>query len=432
MGHTTRVIHPGNTIVIASSVSNGGGAALAAAEQDAQGMISAVVVGEPQVQVASTATIKRGGTTVVASAKPLYDYTTYADLFQACATQGSAYSGMILTTLGPAFDGAAAARRCDSLKAMGFLTATGTSALGDEALAKLGQYGWEPESTLLHLSHFSSYAVPAVAVTYANAYASASVKDNVCGYSFAIADTTSGNPTSGTVQAVSSSATNQNSIAQIFGTGNGVPPMSTIQLINNNSFGGPLRDQVSKNASGNPDYNTAGVACLRSLSTGTDNAGAPLTGTLLTQSNAVKAGIQQVLRTAKLRGIPAILVQGRADTLVPVNHASRAYFGANKMADGANSPTVYYEVENAQHFDAFLPFAALAARFLPLHVYFIRSMDLMYAHLKSGAAIPPSQVVRTTPRSGSAISNSNVPPIATSPASTDMITFANGTVSVPN
>ena len=102
------------------------------------------------------------------------------------------------------------------------------------------------------------------------------------------------------------------------------------------------------------------------------------------------------------------------------------------MADGANSPTVYYEVENAQHFDAFLPFAALAARFLPLHVYFIRSMDLMYAHLKSGAAIPPSQVVRTTPRSGSAISNSNVPPIATSPASTDMITFANGTVSVPN
>jgi hydroxybutyrate-dimer hydrolase len=208
--------------------------------------------------------------------------------------------------------------------------------------------------------------------------------------------------------------------------------MSTIQLINNNSLGGPLRDQNSKNASNNTDYNTDGVACLRSLSTGTDNTGAPLTGTLLAQSTALKAGIQQVLRTAKLRGIPTILVQGRADTLVPVNHASRAYFGANKIADGPNSPTVYYEVENAQHFDAFLPFAGLASRFLPLHVYFIRSMELMYAHLKSGAAIPPSQVVRTTPRGTSAISSSNVPPIPTNPASTDMITFSSSTVNVPN
>jgi hydroxybutyrate-dimer hydrolase len=146
----------------------------------------------------------------------------------------------------------------------------------------------------------------------------------------------------------------------------------------------------------------------------------------------LKSGIQQVLRTGKLRGIPTILVQGRADTLVPVNHASRAYFGANKMADGANSPTVYYEVENAQHFDAFLPFPGLAARFLPLHVYFIRSMDIMYAHLKSGMAIPPSQVVRTTPRGVNAISPSNVPPIPASPASTDMITFSNSTVNVPN
>ena len=119
---------------------------------------------------------------------------------------------------------------------------------------------------------------------------------------------------------------------------------------------------------------------------------------------------------------------------MPVNHASRAYFGANKVADGASSPTVYYEVENAQHFDAFLPFPGLAARFLPLHRYVIQSLDLMYARLKNGTALPPSQVVRTTPRGtgAPAITPSNVPPISTNPASTDQITFANATVSVPN
>ncbi|MGE5621952.1 MAG: 3-hydroxybutyrate oligomer hydrolase family protein, partial [Bacillota bacterium] len=45
-----RTIAPSNTLVIASSVSNGGGAALAAAEQDADGLIDAVVVSEPNAQ----------------------------------------------------------------------------------------------------------------------------------------------------------------------------------------------------------------------------------------------------------------------------------------------------------------------------------------------------------------------------------------------
>jgi len=42
---------PGNTIVIASSVSNGGGAALAAAEQDTLGLIGGVAVAEPAVEL---------------------------------------------------------------------------------------------------------------------------------------------------------------------------------------------------------------------------------------------------------------------------------------------------------------------------------------------------------------------------------------------
>ncbi len=44
--------------------------------------------------------------------------------------------------------------------------------------------GGKPESDLLHASLYA-FATPAVAVTYANAYASASVIDNLCGFSFA-------------------------------------------------------------------------------------------------------------------------------------------------------------------------------------------------------------------------------------------------------
>jgi hydroxybutyrate-dimer hydrolase len=70
-------------------------------------------------------------------------------------------------------------------------------------------------------------------------------------------------------------------------------------------------------------------------------------------------------------------------------------------------------------------------------VYFIRAMDAMYNHLKNGAALPPSQVVRTTPRGGTpgaapAITAANVPAIAATPVAGDAITFGNNMVTIPD
>ena len=61
----------------------------------------------------------------------------------------------------------------------------------------------------------------------------------------------------------------------------------------------------------------------------------------------------------------------------------------------------------------------------------------MWNNLKSGTAIPPSQVVRTTPRGGTpgaapAITGANVPPIAAVPAAGDAIVFSGSTVAVPD
>ena len=61
----------------------------------------------------------------------------------------------------------------------------------------------------------------------------------------------------------------------------------------------------------------------------------------------------------------------------------------------------------------------------------------MYANLKSGTALPPSQVVRTTPRGGTpgaapAITAANVPPIMAAPAAADAIGFSGNAINVPN
>jgi hydroxybutyrate-dimer hydrolase len=64
-------------------------------------------------------------------------------------------------------------------------------------------------------------------------------------------------------------------------------------------------------------------------------------------------------------------------------------------------------------------------------------MDAMWAHLKHGAPLPQSQVVRTVPRGGTpgaapALAAANVPPIAAVPAAGDAITMQGRTLRVPD
>ena len=127
---------------------------------------------------------------------------------------------------------------------------------------------------------------------------------------------------------------------------------------------------------------------------------------------------------------------GRSDALIPVNNNARAYTALNRTIEGASSKLRYIEVTNGQHFDAFLPFSGFDTRFVPLHPYFNQAMDAMWAHLKNGAQLPASQVVRTTPRGGTpgaapAITAAHVPPFVASPAAADQIGFAGTSITVP-
>jgi hydroxybutyrate-dimer hydrolase len=416
-GQARATFNGGNTLVIGSSVSNGGAGALAAAELDTEGLIDGVAVAEPQIQLVPNAgvTVKRGAQTLVGTGRPLYDYFSLANLYQPCASLSTRAAGSPGAALVPA---ATATNRCAALQARGLLTATTTTAQAEESMDILLAAGWQPESTVLQASHYA-LAVPPVLLAYANAHGRFSVTDNLCGFSYA--------PFGADNKPAAFPATG---LAQYFGTANGVPPSGAVTIINENAAGGPTRDAVSVTAStGKQDFNIDGAICLRNLWTGTG-----------ANADRVHAGVNEVLHTANLHGKPAIIVHGRNDTLVPVAFTSRPYYGLNKLTEGSASMLTYVEVTNAQHFDAFIDNPALPgydSRLIPLHYYFLQAMDRMYARLTQGTALPPSQVVRTTPRGGTpgaapAITTANVPPISDAPAASDTITYSGGTVTIPD
>jgi hydroxybutyrate-dimer hydrolase len=403
-----------NTIVIASSVSNGGGASVRAVEQDSEGLIDGVAVAEPNVNPrfrANFSIVQGSQPPFFAHSRPLYDYTTLVNVFQGCANLAPANAGAPLNA-------APSAQRCTDLHTRGLLTATTLPAQATEAQKIINDFGILPEQNLVQPGYWFANVSQSISVTYANAYGRFSVLDNVCAYSMAA--TAAGVP-------APLAATNE---AQIFGTSNGIPPTSGISLINNAAPGGPREDRTST-----PNQNLDGALCLRSLATGRDAVtGARLTGARRAQAERIENGIEDILATGRLRRVPAVFVTGRSDGILPPNFTSRAYFGLNNVVEGSTASLRYYEVTNAHHLDSFNQFPGYDDKFIPLHRYFNQAMDLMYAHLRQGRPLPPSQVVHTTPRGPGAppITAANVPPIADSPPASARIRFINGQVRIPD
>ncbi|GAA0833824.1 3-hydroxybutyrate oligomer hydrolase family protein [Cupriavidus pauculus] len=415
-GVATTTFTRDNVLVIASAISNGGGAAIAAAEQDTNGLIDGVAVGEPNVEMPPGANIvvRRGGATVAASGKHLYDYTTIANLYQLCASQVPALSNA--PKIGASLP-SQTIDRCASLVTANKVAGGTTAAQAGAALAQLHAAGWEVESDELHTSLSLLEVASSISVTYANAYARASVTDRLCHYSFASPAATTLVPTA--IPAIA--------LAGLFSTGNGIPPTTGVTLMNDDSPGGAMRDFLSKSPSNSvADANLDGALCLRNL--------------FDTGNSALMTGIGQTYRNGNLRGKPTVIVHGRSDGLLPVNHTSRPYLGLNRRVEGPTTKLSYIEVTNGQHFDGFIDaIPGYAKRYIPMHVYLNRALDAVYTNLKTGTALPPSQVVRTTPRGGNdtdvvgpQILPSNVPPISLTPAAGDVILVTDTSVDVPN
>lgn len=411
---------PANTLVIAASISNGGGAALRAAEADTAGLIDAVVAGEPQLNLPDTAAVqvRRGGTAIPAAGRPLLDYFSFAGLYQACASQAPAVRATSAFVIQPI-----AASRCAGLAALGLVAGSTLDEQSADALARMHAYGWEPESDILHDSHSGSEFTELVATTYVNAYARASVTERLCGYSFAGIDAAFNTPVPPAPGA----------LATGWATGGGLGYLAgAFNVIYDDSLGGPALYLTSVSpGTGQVDFALDAATCLRRLVTRSAVGTTSPTAAELALGQRVRDGMSEVRVAGDLRGKPAVILHGRADALLPVNHTSRPYTAFNAARE-PGSRLRYYEVTDANHFDALV--GLYPRTLVPLHVYNLRALDLMWAHVTTGASLPPSQVVRATARTSASttLTDANVPPIAATPAATDAISIGPGAIDVPN
>jgi len=433
-----RVIRPEDTLVLVAGEGEGGTAALAALEQDSVKLVDGAVAAQPQAQLADRSgfSVAQGGQVINSPARSPLDYLTFANLYQPCAGLSSSDApGASL------LDGVTAANRCSALRQSGLLSADSLSGQVAESVQKLREYGWQPEADALHGATYMLRTAGA-AMAYVNAYGRFNVGQKLCGLGYGQTNAT-GSPIlpEGTL------------VAHLFSESSGLPPYGGIDLIYNDAANSN-RNEVEKGrynyginwkqavspTTGKVDYSFDAAYCLRKLAVGKD----PVTGAALSAAeqplaDAIQTGVAEAGLTAALQGKPAIILHGRSNSVFPANHSARPYMARSLVVQGAASANLrYYEVLNAQHFEGGLTsLAGFAQRFVPMRPYLMQSLDLLYEHLSLKQPLPDSQVVRTTPRGGSAgnipaISRSHVPAISAQPASGDQIRLTGGTLSIPD
>ncbi len=273
-----------NTLVIAGSVSNGGGAVLRAAELDTSGLIDGVVAAEPSAQPRTTAGygVQQGGVAAGKHGLSLIDVFTYENIYQPCAAQAPAvvmaessiFNYMTLTAMN-----ARAGNRCAALAAKGLVSGTTLAEQATDALQKLRNYGFMPEHDLMHNAHYGLGNGPIIAMMYTNAFGRFSITDNLCGMSAAPVNAT------GDVVAVSAAVK-----AGSFASGNGTVNGSPAAVVYNNSVGGAKSWQFAVSpSSGMADFALDAALCQRALVTGADAAsGAALTASRMCLPRPVK------------------------------------------------------------------------------------------------------------------------------------------------
>ena len=398
-----------NTLVMAASVSNGGGAALRAAEQDTEGLIDAVVVAEPNINPLSSVqefSIKMGDRKEITNhSKPAYEYFVISELYGACASKD-----LLLTNALWAGNGAGRGEvngRCDALVTAGLLDAGTYEELGAQSVAKLNEAAYLPESNPLLVGYAGIDLFQSLVATYGNAYSRSSVIDSLCSVSMAGVNEEN-RPSENT------------SYTTLAANSSGIPRTANLVLIKDDAQGGEIKQSVATSSNGTKDYNFEAALCWYQLYF---NEGNPLNEDLIQGINEIKAN-------GNLQGIPTIIVHGRNDALIPVNHSSRPYFALSKLTQGDKANIHYYEVTNAQHLDSLNGTYSTYGNmhFVPLDYYFKNSLEIMYSHLTNGQSIPNSQVVKTTAPDG-ALKLSDLTQIQTSPD--HPITFTNLTLLIP-
>lgn len=332
-----------NTRILATGLSNGGGAVLRAAGDDDEGLLDAVVALEPNIHVAG-----RG--------RPFYDYATEAAVLLPCALADGTFDGVPFARVGHAAP-PAWALRCASLRAHGRLTATTPAAQTSEALAMLRASGWQDDALRVGASSTSLDLWRAVTAAYASAYLRRPAGRMPCGFAYH-AEHTGGlaGPADAAVRAA------------WWADGAGVPPGAGVALTGGTDL--------------SLDPTLPGNLCLRDLWTGQSE-----------DARALRQGVDATAAALPRAGLPIIVVHGAQDGLIPVAFSSGPYV-AWLRASG-RSP-VFWKVPFAQHFDAFLAFPDFGDRHAPLLPFGYAALDRAWDAVAEGRPLPEDAAVRDT------------------------------------
>lgn len=328
-----------NTHIIATGLSNGGGAVLQAAGMDSSGLLDAVVAIEPNVHVP-------GG-------RPLYDYATEAAIWLPCALLEPRLADAPMAA--PLH--AAGLLRCATLQQHGLVSAGLPMQQASEALEHLLGHGWTLPVLRVAAASTALDLWRAVAAGYASAYLRADVETMPCGFSYR-----SGGAAPGTEAVLR---------AGWWADGSGIPPGNGIVL-------------ADAGIGAMPDPLWPGLQCLRALWQGDD-----------VTAQQLRQGVAELTAQLPREGLPVWLVHGARDGLIPPQFTSDAYMAW--LARHGRSAH-YWKIEHGQHFDAFLGLPRLGDGLVPLLPYAYTALDQVYRHVVHGAPLQPGATPRSQPR----------------------------------
>lgn len=327
---------PQNTKIIATGLSNGGGAVLQAAGVDNDHVLAGVVALEPNVHV-------RG------HGRAMYDYATEAAIWLPCALASERFATTPFARVPGGAVPPAWSTRCASLRAQGKLRGHTMVEQAQEAYQYLHARGWTDEAmnTAATTTSFDLWRV--IAAGYASSYLRRGVADMPCGFHYVSVDA-KGAP----------AAIDPAERAAWWADGSGIPPGNGVGLLGGTNI--------------STDPNMIGLECLRALWTGDDH-----------ESQALHASVAETEARLPRQDLPVWVVHGASDGLLPVAFSSEPYIAW--LREEGRLP-IYWRIRHAQHFDAFLGLPGFGDVHLPLLPYGYAALDRLWAHLYDGASWP--------------------------------------------
>jgi hydroxybutyrate-dimer hydrolase len=325
-----------NTRIIATGLSNGGGAVLQAAGLDDEHLLSGVVSLEPNIHAEG-------------QGRALYDYATEASIWLPCALSDERFAHVPFARTPHGEVPPAWTARCASLHAQGKLGGDTPAKQAAQAYEHVRAAGWADGAMEVSASVTAFDLWRAITAGYASSYMRSGATSMPCGFSYAALGA-DGKP------ATASAAVR----AAWWSDGAGIPPGNGIGL-----FGG-------MDASSDPSL--AGADCLRALWEGQS-----------TDARTLHASVAATAGRLPRADLPIWIVHGADDGLLPTAFSSEPY--VDWLRAQGRQP-LYWKVPHAQHFDAFLALPGFGERHLPLMPYGYWALDRLWAHLFEAAAWP--------------------------------------------